>query len=236
MRLKGGANILYISIHALCEEGDPWPLPFQPCRGYFYPRPLRGGRQGALSQVIAAAQFLSTPSARRATSSPFDACVPWSDFYPRPLRGGRPALLRSCRSSHGFLSTPSARRATTAARLWTRRLPNFYPRPLRGGRPEDKYKELSAKLFLSTPSARRATQKPPRVPQEHQHFYPRPLRGGRRPSPFSYRAGGYHFYPRPLRGGRPCPLHFQPPLRSISIHALCEEGDSRVTSNQSHRC
>ena len=33
----------------------------------FYPRPPRGGRQSALSQVIAAAQFLSTPSARRAT-------------------------------------------------------------------------------------------------------------------------------------------------------------------------
>ena len=38
-----------------------------PTRYDFYPRPPRGGRQSALSQVIAAAQFLSTPSARRAT-------------------------------------------------------------------------------------------------------------------------------------------------------------------------
>ena len=57
-----------ISIHALREEGDPLPC----CRGFmlpdFYPRPPRGGRQSALSQVIAAAQFLSTPSARRATA------------------------------------------------------------------------------------------------------------------------------------------------------------------------
>ena len=34
-----------ISIHALCEEGDV--LLFQQIllQGYFYPRPLRGGRQ-----------------------------------------------------------------------------------------------------------------------------------------------------------------------------------------------
>ena len=78
-----------ISIHALREEGDPLQSP--PCAllSNFYPRPPRGGRQSALSQVIAAAQFLSTPSARRATC---------------PL----PTTTRSAR----FLSTPSARRAT----------------------------------------------------------------------------------------------------------------------------
>ena len=77
-----------ISIHALREEGDPLQSP--PCAllSNFYPRPPRGGRQSALSQVIAAAQFLSTPSARRATC---------------PL----PTTTRSAR----FLSTPSARRA-----------------------------------------------------------------------------------------------------------------------------
>ena len=79
-----------ISIHALREEGDPLQSP--PCAllSNFYPRPPRGGRQSALSQVIAAAQFLSTPSARRATC---------------PL----PTTTRSAR----FLSTPSARRATS---------------------------------------------------------------------------------------------------------------------------
>ena len=34
-----------ISIHALCEEGDTPPTKSASGRTYFYPRPLRGGRQ-----------------------------------------------------------------------------------------------------------------------------------------------------------------------------------------------
>ena len=56
-----------ISIHALREEGDvtqrikgAWPT-------YFYPRPPRGGRPERRADCIAPGQFLSTPSARRAT-------------------------------------------------------------------------------------------------------------------------------------------------------------------------
>ena len=37
------------------------------CRGYFYPRPPRGGRRGSLLRVCKRERFLSTPSARRAT-------------------------------------------------------------------------------------------------------------------------------------------------------------------------
>ena len=56
-----------ISIHALREEGDcacrlplwSWPN--------FYPRPPRGGRQYYYSGREQKRQFLSTPSARRAT-------------------------------------------------------------------------------------------------------------------------------------------------------------------------
>ena len=57
-----------ISIHALREEGDRNRCFRADRSADFYPRPPRGGRQSALSQVIAAAQFLSTPSARRATA------------------------------------------------------------------------------------------------------------------------------------------------------------------------
>ena len=62
------AQIIYkISIHALREEGDQR----QPCIVakllYFYPRPPRGGRRAAQRQVCQPCQFLSTPSARRAT-------------------------------------------------------------------------------------------------------------------------------------------------------------------------
>ena len=56
-------------------------------------------------------QFLSTPSARRATS----AQVPTED----EMR---------------FLSTPSARRATAWSMTSSTSTSNFYPRPLRGGR------------------------------------------------------------------------------------------------------
>ena len=79
-----------ISIHALREEGDeqqrgrrpkqkhfyPRPprggrpnntLPGWAC-GYFYPRPPRGGRLFILITPIYKNQFLSTPSARRATA------------------------------------------------------------------------------------------------------------------------------------------------------------------------
>ena len=60
-----------------------------------------------------------------------------------------------------------------------------------------------APTFLSTPSARRATQ----VRQPHH-------------------AALEHFYPRPLRGGRPAPPASTSCSASISIHALCEEGDT----------
>ena len=79
----------HISIHALREEGDiaiivevifePDFYPRPPRGGrrrarptrleviYFYPRPPRGGRPGSLCHPLHTKQFLSTPSARRAT-------------------------------------------------------------------------------------------------------------------------------------------------------------------------
>ena len=150
-------TLKYISIHALCEEGD---------RFQFFHK-------------IRLGVFLSTPSARRATLPYFIKKVKVFYFYPRPLRGGRP----SGRAGHGkswiFLSTPSARRATTMKTTIDRggkisihalceegdrlkinpfaRKSYFYPRPLRGGR-------------------RRSAIKGDASP----YFYPRPLRGGRR--------------------------------------------------------
>ena len=56
-------------------------------------------------------KFLSTPSARRATS-----------LHPHYTWGER------------FLSTPSARRATGKGAPAQHDIPNFYPRPPRGGR------------------------------------------------------------------------------------------------------
>ena len=60
-----------ISIHALREEGDPAQAQ-DPAGGlYFYPRPPRGGRLDGLHRAVNNMAFLSTPSARRATSLDF---------------------------------------------------------------------------------------------------------------------------------------------------------------------
>ena len=148
---------------------------------HFYPRPPRGGRRGHDRQEQAADgisihalreegddnvakmetdfdEFLSTPSARRATfiRRLAGACV--KNFYPRPPRGGRLPTRHTVPSERGisihalreegdaqaaffdtvealFLSTPSARRATSY-----------------------RVRTTADVLFLSTPSARRATE------------------------------------------------------------------------------
>ena len=57
-------------------------------------------------------QFLSTPSARRATAVAVCRQLLTEHFYPRPPRGGRLTTLNYPKIIHKFLSTPSARRAT----------------------------------------------------------------------------------------------------------------------------
>ena len=79
-----------ISIHALREEGDAKTI-----RG-------RGHRL----------RFLSTPSARRATTRYCRHSTSNTNFYPRPPRGGRLVCSDRRVASQRFLSTPSARRAT----------------------------------------------------------------------------------------------------------------------------
>ena len=149
---------LYISIHALREEGDiGGHIPWQPQKN-FYPRPPRGGRPGRRE-----------PSWRGL-----------SDFYPRPPRGGRRAVHRS---DHGqqpisihalreegdihadhvlnqmqdFYPRPprGGRRAQPILQRWNG---NFYPRPPRGGRRQTFAACGRWRKFLSTPSARRATE------------------------------------------------------------------------------
>ena len=101
-----------ISIHALREEGDFLPVYFVLDRYNFYPRPPRGGRHPARHRPVAQQRFLSTPSARRATSISMSFAKAFLHFYPRPPRGGRPKTTQGRGHRHKFLSTPSARRAT----------------------------------------------------------------------------------------------------------------------------
>ena len=145
-----------ISIHALREEGD------SAVRGatwrifYFYPRPPRGGRlqfcivvqaadlisihalreEGDLSVafwVFMALVFLSTPSARRATTLTGGICHDHrflSTPSARRATSGHPALDAGVRISIHALREEGDRGAASAS-AGTK---NFYPRPPRGGR------------------------------------------------------------------------------------------------------
>ncbi len=150
-------------------------------------------------------EFLSTPSARRATG--FGAQTPSGgyDFYPRPPRGGRQDSETNGFRIIKFLSTPSARRATRTRRQMVSGSSNFYPRPPRGGRLVEFCQLHQPVVFLSTPSARRATR--------NSYMFTRFLRD---------------FYPRPPRGGRPEGVTREYFVHIISIHALREEGDMRT--------
>ena len=108
----GFGQIDVISIHALREEGDPRSRQSRPPSANFYPRPPRGGRrllqrreclldeisihalreEGDLLFLLSfsfAVEFLSTPSARRATARCAARLAARTYFYPRPPRGGR---------------------------------------------------------------------------------------------------------------------------------------------------
>ena len=170
----------FISIHALREEGD-YPRDKSKTKPEdFYPRPPRGGRLRRTRAISARYEFLSTPSARRATAHAtvrIDGLLRFLstpsarrattkavfvkstklNFYPRPPRGGRPYALPSLYSTALFLSTPSARRATPKTGKWELVLDDFYPRPPRGGRRAAQRRRMERMAFLSTPSARRAT-------------------------------------------------------------------------------
>ena len=163
LREEGDKGAVYyncewiISIHALREEGDTTPATSTPMARYFYPRPPRGGRPAVYNAMLTASQFLSTPSARRATFTSAPRAAGTTNFYPRPPRGGRQVLPGDTAKVQLFLSTPSARRATCCTLLAGTPFTHFYPRPPRGGR---------------RPTTRKRSR-------ESRNFYPRPPRGGR---------------------------------------------------------
>ena len=151
---------LQISIHALREEGDSILIAlFSVCVISIHALREEGDNAPA-SLVNFLFLFLSTPSARRATSFQRYGNPYTENFYPRPPRGGRPLGTSLAGLPEVFLSTPSARRAT---RLFDGLSEPFYIsihalreegdfRPDAGGKREYR--------FLSTPSARRATLQP----------------------------------------------------------------------------
>ena len=169
-------------------------------------------------------EFLSTPSARRATwwstqtrsTSPF-LSTPSARRATRQLLGSADAISISIHALREegdlhlhyttlhrvlFLSTPSARRATFAPSAAFLMVEYFYPRPPRGGRLLPMLKRPKTVTFLSTPSARRATE-------------------ARRPRG---REGRISIHALREEGDSE-PADGKMTKKEISIHALREEGD-----------
>ncbi len=134
-RAAGRVAYLRISIHALREEGDL--ILWKSADGVtdFYPRPPRGGRRGYSRKKTFSGQFLSTPSARRATglcaalpvherAISIHALREEGDRHPvRENDRDREISIHALREE-GDNPSKSCKLPTT----------NFYPRPPRGGR------------------------------------------------------------------------------------------------------
>ena len=78
-----------ISIHALCEEGDTKAAVLSPPCAVFLSTPSARRATRLCDDAVVAVRFLSTPSARRATSAVQEFITPTHHSAPRPLRGGR---------------------------------------------------------------------------------------------------------------------------------------------------
>ena len=148
--------------------------------GDFYPRPPRGGRPTAAVNLCLAAEFLSTPSARRATCRFSADCGVLRNFYPRPPRGGRLCFL----SIDGYLlydfypRPPRGGRRPLTAESKSHTV-YFYPRPPRGGR-LGPIPDAHAFRHISIHALREEGDVlKPRILHSSSHFYPRPPRGGR---------------------------------------------------------
>ena len=202
--LNDANGTIEISIHALCEEGDGYLGLREDGDADFYPRPLRGGRPGSIGFTPPPSEFLSTPSARRATVSIGDAEKAWA-----------------------FLSTPSARRATSSRPPNTTRPTTFLSTPSARRATKGHVLQADRVIFLSTPSARRATTECSHRPPGWLISIHALCEEG--DEQLAYRAAlDAKFLSTPSARRATCT--YQTPIRNkeISIHALCEEGDPRL--------
>ena len=208
---------------------------------------------GLIPPFCTMSRFLSTPSARRATSVLALRFSVLLYFYPRPPRGGRhyrlvklaefeehfyPRPPRGGRRPQAMVKRHKTRISIHALReegdrmLWPTELKRhkFLSTPS-ARRATPSIANLSTMVpFLSTPSARRAT--PPSTDPECSagRISIHALREeGDLSSDHASTPGRIHFYPRPPRGGRPVRPGTCHCGVFISIHALREEGDGTRT-------
>ena len=152
-----GPHCVVISIHALREEGDIQDRPETPKGGISIHALREEGDTSYTRRGDFSMEFLSTPSARRATRDATTIANGMRNFYPRPPRGGRqPSCSAIPRPWNFYPRPPRGGRRLQCLVTWSSHR-YFYPRPPRGGRPRSGSCTFQVILFLSTPSARRAT-------------------------------------------------------------------------------
>ena len=157
IKLRGRGR--QISIHALREEGDCSPCAHRNTAHNFYPRPPRGGRPPAGARAPELSQFLSTPSARRATGR-HPAHPPRTSISIHALRE-EGDLRMPYFFEDGKISIHALREEGDGLLLvGGDRVFSISIHALREegdvGLPESSQRTI---IFLSTPSARRATAK-----------------------------------------------------------------------------
>ena len=154
--------LLPISIHALREEGDNLYRERQIADIEFLSTPSARRATGIRSKRQRVNLFLSTPSARRATQRAVaDSSDGRISIHALREEGDEAAVLGLV---HLLISIHALREEgdNTSYQRAVEDM-HFYPRPPRGGRPSSRYTGMrSPVLFLSTPSARRATRPIPR--------------------------------------------------------------------------
>ena len=244
-----------VSIHALREEGDPVDDAGE-LQDDISIHALREEGDGKdYTAKAMTGQFLSTPSARRATDAgghgglmggiSIHALRAEGDFlrihshtvmiyfYPRPPRGGRPP--HTARNLMGYRISIHALReeGDMTSISSTGSSPNFYPRPPRGGRRDPEAAAYYAKKFLSTPSARRATC-----------FWTSSTTSSKFLSTPSARRATHGHFPQfpsqvlflstPSARRATAAADGAAKVKGISIHALRKEGDVGATFFESH--
>ena len=203
----------------------------------------------AIFLSLALPEFLSTPSARRATN--LDSVI--SQLFrflstPSARRATTSSSQKYCPDCQ-FLSTPSARRATSSLTMRATSLGYFYPRPPRGGR----LRRGVQLVHIDDISIHALREEGDGAPPSQYLFVTISIHAlreegdasdfwvlsacssflstpsARRATSYAYRwtSGPQHFYPRPPRGGRPTTSPPTTTCLMISIHALREEGDVR---------
>ena len=151
------------------------------CGGrYFYPRPPRGGRQTIIT-AFATKEVISIHALREEGDS--EGCAPgaWQfEFLSTPsARRATLSWWRALFSPRKFLSTPSARRATLLCDEVRDFKNHFYPRPPRGGRLVGRCRPRLANTISIHALREEGDCLPPLRTSRSRYFYPRPPRGGR---------------------------------------------------------